>query len=200
MYYSFMNIQNSPKEIEGSIFKFLASLFKRNKVRCVLVGGYALIVNKVQRMTFDIDFMVTAVDCSKIEPDIIQAGYSVFNRQDSFVQFKSEKHGLRDIDFLITNQLTIEKLIANGKKVSIAGEMFIVPSPEHLIAMKLHSMVVNKKRELKDFPDVVQLMTANAIDPMKEDIKKMFLKYNAMDLYEKTIEAVGARNEKRKGK
>ena len=80
-YITIMNNQNSLFEIEGSIFKFLSSLFTRNKVRCVLVGGYALIVNKVQRMTFDIDFIVTAVDCSRIEPDIIKAGYSIFNRK-----------------------------------------------------------------------------------------------------------------------
>ena len=169
-------------------------------MRCVLVGGYALIVNKVQRMTFDIDFIVTAVDCSRIEPDIIKAGYSIFNRQDSFVQFKSEKHGLRDIDFLISDQLTVERLIAHGKKVSIAGETFVVPSLKHLITMKLHSIAGNKKRELKDFPDVVQLMTANAIDPTKGDIKEMFRKYNLMDLYERVVEAVGVRNGKRKGK
>ena len=61
--------------------------------------------------------------------------------------------------------------------------------------MKLHSISENRKRELKDFPDVVQLMTANAIDPRKEEIKKMFTKYNAMDLYKRVIKAVGAQNE-----
>ena len=30
--------------------------------------------------------------------------------------------------------------------------------------MKLHSIAGNSKRELKDFPDIVQLMKANAID------------------------------------
>jgi hypothetical protein len=183
-------------EIQGSVFKFLSSLFTRHKVQCVLVGGYALIVNKVQRMTFDVDFIVTAADCSRIEPDIIKAGYSVFNRQESFIQFKSEKLGLRDIDFLIGDRQTLEGLITQGKKVVIAGEPFIVPSPEHLIAMKLHSIAGNRKRELKDFPDVVQLMIANAIDPAKADVKEMFGKYNVMDLYERVVAAIGVSNGK----
>jgi hypothetical protein len=183
-------------DIEGSIFKFLSSLFARHEVKSVLVGGYALIVNKVQRMTFDVDFMITADDCSRIEPDIIKAGYSVFNRQKSFIQFKSEKQGLRDIDFLICDRQTLERLITHGKKAVIAGEPFIVPSLEHLIAMKLHSIAGNRKREIKDFPDVVQLMIANAIDPEKNDIKEMFKKYNVMDVYEKVVAAIGVRNGK----
>jgi hypothetical protein len=195
-----MNNQNSSFEIEGSIFKFLFSLFARYKVQCVLVGGYALIVNKVQRMTFDIDFIITADDFSKIEPEINKAGYSIFNRQESFVQFRSGKHGLRDIDFLISDKHTLEKLIAQGKKVSIAGESFIVPSPKHLITMKLHSIAGNSKRELKDFPDIVQLMTANTIDPTGNDIKEIFEKYNLMDIYKRVVEAVGVKNGKRKRK
>jgi hypothetical protein len=183
-------------EIQGSIFKFLSSLFTRHNVQSVLVGGYALIINKVQRMTFDVDFIMTAVDCSRIEPDIIAAGYSVFNRQESFIQFKSEKKGFRDIDFLLCDRQTLEKLIAHGKKVRIAGESFIVPSPEHCIAMKLHSIAGNRKRELKDFPDLVQLMTANAIDPAGAGIREMFRKYGVMDLYERIVAAVGAGNEK----
>ena len=67
--------------IEGSIFKFLSSVFKKHDVQAVLVGGYALIAHKVQRMTFDIDFMVTKESSIKIEQDIINAGYSVLNRR-----------------------------------------------------------------------------------------------------------------------
>jgi hypothetical protein len=184
-----MNAQNQLPEIEGSIFGFLSSLFDRHEIQVVLVGGYALNANKVQRMTFDIDFLITAGDCAKIEPDLVKEGYSVFNRQDAFVQFKNEKPGFRDLDFLIGDEHTKKQLIAQGKKVSIAGKTFIVPSPQHLIAMKLHSMAGNKKRELKDFPDIVQLIKANAINP--GELVDMFKKYNLMNLFERIAGDVG---------
>ena len=189
-----MNELYKPKQIEGSIFKFLSSVFKKHDVRGVLVGGYALIAHKVQRMTFDIDFMITKEASIKIEQDIINAGYSVLNRQEAFIQFKSGKDGLRDIDFLIGDAHTIEMLIENGKKILIAGEPFIIPSPEHLIAMKLHSIAGNKMRELNDFPDIVQLMKVNAVDPRNENIKKMFEKYKMADFYQRVIDAVGIQN------
>lgn len=127
-----MDSPTPPFKIEGSLFKFIASLFKRHEVRGVLVGGYALIANKVQRMTFDVDFMVTSVDCKKIEAEILNAGYSIFSNQDAFVQYKNMVSGLRDIDFLIGDRHTIDTIIADGKEVVIAGETFSVPSPMHL--------------------------------------------------------------------
>ena len=186
-----MKAQDQSPEIEGSIFEFLFSLFDRHNIQSVLVGGYALNANKVQRMTFDIDFLITADDCAKIEPDLLKAGYSVFNRQDAFVQFKNERAGFRDLDFLIGDENTKEQLVAQGKRVTIAGKIFIVPSPQHLIAMKLHSMAGNRKRELKDFPDIVQLMKANAINPRDMDVVDMFKKYNLMNLYERILTDAG---------
>jgi hypothetical protein len=191
-----MKAQNQFSEIEGSIFEFLSSVFGAHNIQSVLVGGYALNANKVQRMTFDIDFLITADDCAKIEPDLIMAGYSIFNRQDAFVQFKNERPGFRDLDFLIGDAHTKEQLISQGKKVTIAGKTFNVPSPLHLIAMKLHSMGGNRKRELKDFPDIVQIMIANGINPRDGDVVEMFKKYNLMDLHERALKAIGAENEK----
>jgi hypothetical protein len=194
LYFCSMNTNIPAFKIEGSIFKFLSGLFKKHGVRGILVGGYALVANNVQRMTFDIDFMVKAEDCKKIEPDLLNAGYSIFNRQDAFVQFKSTIPGLRDIDFLIGDARTLEKIIAQGKEIPIAGESFLIPSPLHLIEMKLHSISGNRRRELKDFPDIVQLLSANAIDPAGANIKELFDKYKLRDLYEKIINAPGEEN------
>jgi D-arabinose 1-dehydrogenase-like Zn-dependent alcohol dehydrogenase len=104
------------------------------------------------------------------------------------VQFRGGKQGLRDIDFLIGDQQTVETLISQGKAVTIAGEHFIVPSPQHLIAMKLQLIAGNKMRELKDFPDVVQLISANGINPKDENIRTLFEKNALMELYQKIIE------------
>jgi len=189
-----MNTQNQSREFEGSIFEFLFSLFDGHHIQSVLVGGYALIANKVQRMTFDIDFLITAEECAAIEPDLLKAGYSVFNRQDAFVQFKNERPGFRDLDFLIGDVHTKMQLISHGKQVTIAGKSFVVPSPLHLIAMKLHSISGNNKRELKDFPDIVQIMVANEIRVDDKDVVALFKKYHQMELYERVLKTIGAQH------
>ncbi|MCJ7813208.1 hypothetical protein MUP95_07840, partial [bacterium] len=117
-------------------------------------------------------------------------GYSVLNRQDAFVQLKSEKKGLRDLDFLMSDSNTIESLISQGREITIAGETFFVPSPIHLIEMKLHSIANNKNRELKDIPDVVQLMRMNTIDPNETRVRTLFQKYHLMELYDSVVHAL----------
>ena len=107
-----MDETKNQKQIEGSIFKFLSAVFKKHGVQEVLVGGYALIAHKVQRFTFDIDFMITREAAIKIEPDLINAGYVVQNRQEAFIQFKSGNPGIRDIDFLITSEVNSPQLAA----------------------------------------------------------------------------------------
>jgi len=170
---------------QGSIFSFLSSIFKKCDVNAVLVGGYALIANKVQRMTFDIDFIITAEDLRKIEQELIASGYSVVNRQDAFVQFKSEFPGYKDLDFLVADFATIEKLKTSGKQFSIAGNSFIVPAPIHLIAMKLHSISGNSARELKDLPDIAQLLELPELQEKKMEIRELFVKYNLIHLLER---------------
>jgi hypothetical protein len=180
----------SGNHISGSIFKILASIFKKHAVQGVLVGGYAVISYKIQRSTFDIDFMVTNDDYKKIESDMFNLGYSIFNKTDAFVQLRGNKQGLRDLDFLLGDGATVQGLLSKGRNIVIAGESFIVPSPLHLIAMKLHSLTGNSYRELKDFPDIVQIMMANQIDPQSLEIKSLFNKYHAMEIYERVIKAI----------
>jgi len=175
---------------DKSIFKILSSMFYKYDVNPVLVGGYALIANKVQRMTFDIDFLISEASFAKIEMEIIKIGYSIFHRQDAFVQFKSEEQGLIDIDFLISDQETIDIIASQGKKHIIDNEEFLVPSPIHLIAMKLHSISFNKNRELKDLPDIIQLITMNKINIENEEIEDMFKKYKSVELYDKVKKTI----------
>jgi hypothetical protein len=74
--------------------------------------------------------------------------------------------------------------------------MFTVPSVHHLIAMKFHSMINEKRREIKDFPDIVQLMKENGINPQEKSTREKFKKYEGSDLYKRIIEAVGTANGK----
>lgn len=151
-----------------SVFVLLASIFKKHSVNPVLVGGYAFIASKVLRTTFDIDFMITAEDESKIEPDIISAGYAIRKRQGAFIQFRADKQGLRDLDVLVTDKDTLHKLIQNGRRVCIAGEMFVVPSPIHLIAMKLHAIANNP--ECRRARESMPLMGGSKYAPLCHNI------------------------------
>ncbi|MBD3347238.1 MAG: hypothetical protein GF401_19460 [Chitinivibrionales bacterium] len=51
-------------------------------------------------------------------------------------------------------------------------------------------------RELKGFPDIVQLMTVDGIDPKEGEVREIFAKYNSEDLYRRVLDCCGVMNEK----
>lgn len=176
--------------VRGSMFGFLGELFARLAVQPVLVGGYAVNAYHVQRNTFDIDFMVDAEDCRRIERALVEAGYAVFSRQDAFLQMRCDRVGMRDIDLLITDPGTRDTLLAEGTEVSIAGQVFTVPSVLHLVAMKLNSIAGNEKREMKDLPDIVGLLREARISPVSDEVRSLFARYSLEGLHERVVQLV----------
>gem|GEM_PF-3221453 len=143
---------------------------------------------RLQRMTFDVDFVIKEEDLCKIEPEILDKGYTVFNKTAAFIQYKGVLQGLRDIDFIFVGEKTLNNLLSHGKTVHFAGTSLIVPSAVHLITMKLHAIRSNPQRRMKDVPDIVFLMNSGNIDPHEESVRLLFEKYGAEDLYHNIIE------------
>lgn len=181
---------NRNQEIKGSIFEFLSAVFVSYHIQCLLVGGYAMIAHKVQRMTFDVDFLLSEDDYNKIEADLLKVGYKVINRQSSFVQLQDQNSRLRDLDFLLSDGNTIKILHATAKEISIAGATFFIPSAINLIAMKMHSIIGNPHREVKDLPDIIQLMLMYSIDADSPEMQKIFVRHGSPELYQKIISAI----------
>lgn len=181
-------------ESEKSIFIIISEIFKKYNITPVIVGGIALNANKVQRMTFDIDFIITEENFNKIENNILDVGYSVFHRQDAFIQLKSNNEIFRDIDFLLSDNKTIDILISKGKKHRIDNNEFYIPSPLHLIEMKLHSISYNKSRIQKDLPDIIQLLIMNQINPKNKEVKQLFMKYNLPESFQYVINKIKEMN------
>ncbi|MCG3205017.1 MAG: hypothetical protein KCHDKBKB_01734 [Elusimicrobia bacterium] len=92
----------------------------------------------------------------------------------------------KDIDFLFTDEETLKAVIRDGQEITISGEPFIVPSLDHLIAMKLHAIKQNpERRELKDLLDIAALIKENNIDIESDSFRNLCLQYGSQKSYEK---------------
>jgi hypothetical protein len=169
-----------------SAFKILGELFKENETKCLLIGGYAVNSYKVSRHTADIDFMITEDSFNKIKEKLFNLGYKVKHQQDVFVQL-TNSGGLRDLDFMFSDPLTLDKLVEQCNKTSIAGETFLIPSLENLIALKLHSIKYNPHRELNDLPDIINLIKANNFDYKSQNFSLLCHKFGSKAIYDKII-------------
>ena len=83
------------------------------------------------------------------------------------------------------------KIIEAGKAINIAGENFIVPSLNHLVALKLHAIKYNPKiREYRDLADIMELIRINKVEVKDREFKNLCLKYGTEELYNKIRERI----------
>lgn len=173
-----------------SVFHLISGLTEKGKVKCVLIGGFAVNYYGVTRQTADIDFLITREDFEKISGYLQQAGYKTNLLRDNFAQLKNTKISLMDVDFMFVEQETLDKVFQESKKIKITGQEFFIPSLDHLIALKLHSIKYNKKiRILRDLPDIINLLRINDADVTSGKFKMLCLRYGTEQIYQKILEA-----------
>lgn len=173
-----------------TVFHLISELSKEKGVSCILIGGFAVNYYKVSRQTADVDFLITEEDFKKIIVVLEAAGYKQdFGQAKVFAHFKSsDQAALMDVDFMLVNKETFAGMIKEGKHVQIAGEEFIIPSINHLIALKLHSLKYNfKLRENKDLPDIISLIKINQLDYKSQEFKALSLKYGTEEIYRQIL-------------
>ena len=170
-----------------SVFKILAGIFKKYRISLILIGGYAVNSYKVTRHTADIDFLTTQETFNLIEQDLFDIGYTIQHQQDVFIQLINNQ-GFRDLDFMFTDTATFNKLLDHSNTTVIAGELFLIPSLENLIALKLHSIKYNSQRELHDLPDIINLIRVNNFDYKSSEFRLLCEKFSNVTLYNKIME------------
>ncbi|NQU17906.1 MAG: nucleotidyltransferase [Candidatus Saganbacteria bacterium] len=176
-----------------TVFHLISDYSKEKGISCILIGGFAVNYYKVSRQTVDVDFLITKEDYQKLIGLLEEAGYKQdFGQKDVFAHFRSKDElSLVDIDFMMVNNDTFDGMLKEGKRTKIAGREFIVPSLNHLIALKLHSLKHNfKLRENKDLPDIISLIRANQIDYKSKELKDLCLKYGTEEIYKIIIERI----------
>lgn len=175
---------------DETIFHLISDITEKNGVSCVLIGGFAVNHYKVTRQTLDVDFLITKEDFERILPLLQNAGYKTDYSQEAFIRLKSNQLLLMDIDFMFVEENTLSKIIKDGEKINIANKKFIVPSLNNLIALKLHSIKYNPKiREMKDFPDIINLIRINKMDFKGNNFRKLCIKYGTEEIYSKIVRA-----------
>ena len=172
-----------------TVFHLLSDIFVKNNISCVLVGGFAVNYYKVSRQTADVDFLITKEGFEMILNLLEEKGFKKDYEQETFAKLLGNRLYMMDIDFMFVDKDTLDKVINGGKEIFIAGQKFIVPSLDHLIALKLHAIKYNPKiREYRDLPDVIQLIRINGLNVKDVEFKNLCFKYGTEELYNKILE------------
>jgi len=175
----------------STVFHLISTVLNKKKLTAVLIGGFAVNYYKVTRQTADVDFLITKDDFDKILVLLEDEGYKEDYSQEVFSKLKSDKSYLMDLDFMFVDKQTLDKIVNDGREITIAKQKFIVPSLNHLIALKLHSIRYNPKlRENRDLPDIIELIRVNNVDARDEEFKKLCLRFGTDELYKKILDRI----------
>lgn len=169
------------------IFETLAAEFERAKMTCLLIGGFAVNHYQVSRQTNDIDFLTTEEDFRKILGPLKKLEYEEFHRGETFVWLRSRRPAWMIVDFMFVGPPTFERMLREGEKIKFEGTEWVVPSLEHLIALKLHAIKNNSDRELRDMLDIVDLIKSNKFEVRTDRFKALCLKHGTQEIYEKVL-------------
>lgn len=169
-------------------FGIIAEACGKTKASIILIGGYAVGLRGYQRATLDIDFMITDTDYEKLKPAICTAGYREVVRTSVAAKLRAGSENLFDIDFMFVEAETFLGIQKESKAETCQGARFLVPKPDHLIALKLHAIKQQPViRELKDLNDIVELIKANRLNSSSENFKSLCLKFGTPELYGKIL-------------
>lgn len=146
----------------------------------MLVGGNALLFHGVARFTRDIDFLIPESAVAAWRALLESRGLHCIHATDAFAQFEGQAAGSVPVDLMLVDASTWEKLKAAGRKETLAaGYAPLLPSPLHLIAMKLQaSRSPARRHRQQDWSDVLELVRLWTTPGRDEQaVKQIFERY-----------------------
>ncbi len=171
-----------------NVFDAIAEDFGKGKIPCLVIGGIAVNFYKYNRQTTDVDFLLSKDDSKQAFISLEKIGYRLTHQRGAFAQFESDHPSLMDIDLMFVDKETLNEILKDAQEIKIKDKIYLVPSLENLIALKLHSSKGSKFRELKDLLDVVVLVKMNNLNPKSKSFRDLCFRYGNEDLYRKIIE------------
>ena len=150
---------------------------KRN-MELLLIGGQAMNHLGYQRLTLDIDFMGPEKTRNSWESILTHYGYSMSVRTTAFDQYIHPEPEWPQVDIMFVNERTWEKIRAETQEKYQGRVVVHVPSPRHMVALKLHAANSPQRTEPeKDWLDIDALIRTHQLDVSEPEFEKLILRY-----------------------
>lgn len=172
------------------LFQQISSEAKKRKLEFLVIGGLAVNFHGYSRDTADLDILIHRDAREQWLSLFSELGYSLHKEEGAFIQLSPPKRGEWPVDLMMVREATFRPMLNYGREVEMYGMRLLIPTLEHLIALKLHALKhTHAGRFLKDFLDVENLIRVNKVDLRSNSVRQLFLKYGNVELYEKVSRA-----------
>ena len=134
--------------------------FEKEKIRCALIGGFAMSAMGLVRSTMDADFLVDAADLPKVKKIMNKYGYKCIYESENVSQFVSDIKIYGELDFLHAfRKISLSMLERAEVSPVFSGKFKIkILKPEDIIGLKLQALVNDPKRLAREYLDIKAIM------------------------------------------
>jgi hypothetical protein len=136
-------------------------------------GGNAVNLHSYFRTTFDVDLLVRETDSERWLSYFQRHGYATFHSTPNFIRlrFAADPAGALPVDLMLADAQTFATIQRDSRRCDLGnGLSLAIPSPLHLIAMKLHALRSPARVENGvDLQDVKYLIKAAKIDTSSKE-------------------------------
>lgn len=168
-----------------TVLEIICEGLEARNTAVLLIGGHALLAFGVARQTLDVDCLMVDSDSMVLHTILTEAGYKETERTENFIRYSHSSVYLMDVDVMLVDRDTFEKMLQHSFVYKIGVVNMRIPCLIHLIALKLHAIKNNLKRELRDLSDIVELLRNNQGEIGKEELKATCMRYGPKGIYDK---------------
>ena len=165
--------------MDEDFFERLAREAEDASLTFMVVGGHAVNAYGYQRTTIDVDLLIAESALGTWRTFWERRGYRCVHTTDAFCQFRTADETERfPVDLMVVSDETFGKLRSKEQRRAVGGCTLPVPSPLHLIALKLHALS-NKERARQgmDLPDIIGLIRGCGIDTQDVELQEILERY-----------------------
>ena len=155
-------------------------------LRCLLIGGNALILLGYIRNTIDVDLLVESEKRSAWLDVMRELGYGLFHGTSVFAQFGAGVNNEPPVDLMFVDGTTWQKMWAGARQGSAGLFTVWMPMPEHMVALKLHAAnSPSRGKPDSDWEDIRQVMRICHLSLEEPEFRAMVLRYGGQKAIER---------------
>jgi hypothetical protein len=160
----------------------LARFFDARQVPFAVIGGVGIAGYGMSRITMDLDLVVDGSAQDEVVDFLETLGYQTLYRSSGYSNHQHPLTELGGVDLVYLRGETSRRVFEATRRLSGPGAREIpVPSPEHLIAMKVVAMKNDPSRAYQDLADIRFLLSLPGVD--RDEVKRQFEKHGLLERY-----------------
>lgn len=154
-----------------------------------LAGAVALNAHGLARATTDLDLVVEESAQPALLRFLSGLGYQQLHASAGFSNHLHPDPAWGRLDFIYLDGHTADLLFARARRARPLGDLeVLVPSPEHLAAMKVQAIRDDPSRRFKDLADIQFLLGLPGVD--EEEIRRYFEQHDLLGSFDELKRAI----------